>query len=114
MVLLDGDGAIFLPQLIALGQAGGHKAASQLSKSIKEYLYSFDESRQFQLSVYIFFNKRGLADTFARHSYHSAKSRLDDFVTGFNQSTERFMMVDVGNGKEAADSKIKGTVISCS
>jgi len=107
VVLLDGDGAIFVPQLIALGQAGGHKAASQLSQSIKEYIYSFDESRQFQLSVYIFFNKRGLADTFNRYSYHSARGRLDDFVMGFNQSTERFMMVDVGNGKEAADSKIK-------
>jgi hypothetical protein len=27
---------------------------------------------------------------------------------GFNQAAERFMIVDVGSGKEAADAKIKG------
>ena len=27
---------------------------------------------------------------------------------GFNQAAERFMMVDVGSEKEAADAKIKG------
>lgn len=107
-MLIDGDGAIFTPQLITLGQSGGHKAAKQLSDSIKEYILSLGEIRQFQLSVYIFFNKRGLLDTFGRCSYHSAKLRLEDFVTGFNQATERFIMVDVGSGKEAADSKIKG------
>lgn len=108
VVLLDGDGAIFTPQLIALGQSGGHKAASQLSNSIKDHIRSLDEIRQFQLSVYIFLNKRGLTDTFSRCGYHAAKARLEDFITGFNQATERFMMVDVGSGKEAADSKIKG------
>ena len=29
-------------------------------------------------------------------------------MIGFNQATERFMMVDVGGAKEAADAKIKG------
>ncbi|KXN86379.1 hypothetical protein AN958_10241, partial [Leucoagaricus sp. SymC.cos] len=107
IVLLDGDGAIFTPQLIALGQNGGHKAASRLSESIKDHIRSLDENHQFQLSVYIFFNKRGLTDTFNRCNYHSARIRLEDFVTGFNQASEKFIMVDVGNGKEAADSKIK-------
>ncbi|KAF9451614.1 hypothetical protein P691DRAFT_662752, partial [Macrolepiota fuliginosa MF-IS2] len=107
IVLLDGDGAIFTPQLIALGQSGGHKVASQLSESIKTHILSLDEIRQFQLSVYVFFNRRGLADTFNRCGHHAAKARLEDFITGFNQATERFMMVDVGSGKEAADAKIK-------
>ncbi|KAF9451615.1 hypothetical protein P691DRAFT_698817 [Macrolepiota fuliginosa MF-IS2] len=107
VVLLDGDGAIFVPQLIALGQSGGHKAATMLSDSIKEYILSLDEIRQFQLSVYIFFNRRGLLYTLNRCSYHSARLRLEDFVTGFNQATERFIMVDVGSDKEAADAKIK-------
>ena len=33
---------------------------------------------------------------------------LDEFVLGFNQSTERFTMLDVGNTKEAADAKLRG------
>jgi len=107
-VLLDGDGVIFIPELTALGQNGGHKAASKLSESIKDYIGSLNEN-DFQLSVYIFFNKRGLLETFHRCGYHSARNRLEDFVVGFNQASERFIMVDVGNGKEAADSKIKGS-----
>jgi len=94
--------------LTALGQNGGHRAASKLSESIKDYIGSLNEN-DFQLSVYIFFNKRGLLETFHRCGYHSARSRLEDFVVGFNQASERFIMVDVGNGKEAADSKIKGS-----
>ncbi|XP_006460197.1 hypothetical protein AGABI2DRAFT_191961 [Agaricus bisporus var. bisporus H97] len=107
VVLLDGDGAIFTPQLIALGQSGGHQAAIKLSDSIKDHILSLDEIDQFQLSVFVFFNKKGLFDTFYRCSFHSAKARLDDFVAGFNQASDRFVMVDVGSGKEAADSKIK-------
>lgn len=110
-MLLDGDGAIFAPSLIGLGKAGGHQVASQLAGSIKDYVHSLDKTRQFQLVVYIFFNKRGLAETLSRCGHYLAGARLEDFVTGFNQATERFMMIDVGSGKEAADSKIKSTVI---
>ena len=36
------------------------------------------------------------------------KSNLENFVHGFNQAAERFVMVDIGYGKEMADAKIKG------
>jgi hypothetical protein len=65
------------------------------------------------LWVYVFLNRRGLSDTFVRVSRLSAKiarQKLDDFIVGFNQAAERFIMVDVGNAKEAADAKIKGAV----
>jgi hypothetical protein len=107
-VLLDGDGAIFLPHLISLGQAGGQKAATLLLDGVKEYILSLGETRQLQISVYIFFNKRGLTETLSRCGHHSARVRFDEFITGFNQATERFMMVDVGGDKEAADSKMRG------
>lgn len=32
---------------------------------------------------------------------------------GFNQAAERFIIVDVGSGKEAADAKIKGKTPRC-
>lgn len=107
-MLLDGDGVIFLPHLISLGQAGGQKAAAVLSEGIKEHLRILGEICQVQISVYIFFNKQGLSKTLGHCSYHGARIRFDSFVAGFNQATERFMMVDVGSDKEAADSKMRG------
>jgi hypothetical protein len=110
-VLIDGDGAIFDLDLIAQGQEGGHKAASILSEGIMKRLPN--QNGHQQLWVYVFLNKRGLSDTFHRLSEHQAKLKLDDFMIGFNQSTERFIMVDVGGAKEAADAKIKGLFHRC-
>ncbi len=36
---------------------------------------------------------------------------FDGFCHGFNQSTHLFSIVDAGNGKEAADTKIKGKAV---
>lgn len=105
VVLIDGDGAIFNLDLIAQGQEGGHQAASILSNGIAECL---PNQRRHQLWVYVFLNKRGLSDVLGRISQHQAKLMLDDFMIGFNQSAERFIMADVGGAKEAADAKIKG------
>ncbi|TEB35594.1 hypothetical protein FA13DRAFT_1728438 [Coprinellus micaceus] len=111
ITLIDGDGAIFEPELIAQGQTGGHLAAEQLLDSIKRYLAE-DGMHEYQLYVYIFLNKRGLSDTFNRHGLLQAKRSFDEFIIGFNQAKERFLMVDVGNAKEAADSKIKAILES--
>lgn len=79
-----------------------------LSDSILQHLSSTYGANQYQLWVYVFFNKRGLMDTFGRVGNVLAKMRFDDFIMGFNQAAERFLMVDVGGAKEAADAKIKG------
>jgi hypothetical protein len=102
--LLDGDGAIFLPEIIALGNEGGRRAASMLSDAIQENLSSLG---QFQLWVYVFYNHGGLASALGKSGYLDAKRAFHDFVCGFNQASERFIMVDVGYGKEAADAKLK-------
>jgi len=109
--LIDGDGAIFSDDLIAEGQSGGHRAAKMLSEATAQYLDSHCGLNQFQLWVYVFFNKRGLLDTFARSGLGMLKANFEDFIMGFNQAAERFLMVDVGSGKEAADAKIKGMQI---
>ncbi|KAG5340991.1 hypothetical protein C0989_012365 [Termitomyces sp. Mn162] len=107
VVLLDGDGAIFSPELISQGRVGGHAAAQKLSDYILQHLSLNFGANQYQLWVYVFLNKRGLVDTFGRVGNITVKSRFDDFVMGFNQAAERFLMVDVGDAKEAADAKIK-------
>ncbi|KAJ7114128.1 hypothetical protein C8R44DRAFT_881674 [Mycena epipterygia] len=107
VMLLDGDGAIFSASFIAQGQKGGHAAAQLLSDSTLQHLAANYGPRAFQLWVYVFFNKRGLTDTFRRSGLTALIGKFEDFVMGFNQATERFLMVDVGNTKEAADAKLK-------
>jgi hypothetical protein len=110
--LIDGDGAIFSNDLIADGQSGGHLAAKMLSEATGQYLHAHCGINQYQLWVYVFLNKRGLLDAFAKAGFGSLKAKFEDFIVGFNQAAERFLMVDVGSGKEAADAKLKGTPLS--
>ncbi|KAF9247164.1 hypothetical protein BU15DRAFT_58049 [Melanogaster broomeanus] len=105
--LLDGDGTIFSADLMNQGQEGGLEAARMLTEKIRQYLSSDHAYEQFHLWVYLFYNKRGLLDTFGRVGLTAAKQRFEDFIMGFNQAAERFVMVDVGGSKEAADAKIK-------
>jgi len=108
VALVDGDGAIFKPQLVAQGQQGGQTAAEKLSESIVQHLGSTAGVNQYQLWVYVFLNKRGLAETFGHAGHPVAKATFEDFIAGFNQAAGRFIMVDAGSIKEAADGKIKG------
>ncbi|EAU84926.2 hypothetical protein CC1G_00445 [Coprinopsis cinerea okayama7 len=112
VTLIDGDGAIFNPQFIVQGQVGGHEAASKLTDYITQYFQTNFGMNNYQIWVYVFLNKRGLLDTFGRTGELLARSKLDEFIYGFNQASERFMMVDVGSAKEAADAKIKALLES--
>jgi len=108
VVLIDGDGTIFLPALIADGKKGGHEAASRLTESIK----ACPDTQPFQLHVYVFHNRRGLMATLKRCGYAEAAAAFDDFVVGFNQAAERFAMIDAGELKEGSDHKMKGVPLS--
>ncbi|KAJ7499062.1 hypothetical protein FB451DRAFT_1204123 [Mycena latifolia] len=107
ITLIDGDGAIFSSDLISKGQEGGHLAARSLSDSITQFLSAKYGGGPYQLWIYLFYNKRGLTDTFGRVGLGPLNNFFDEFVVGFNQATERFTMVDVGSMKEAADAKLK-------
>ncbi|THG95506.1 hypothetical protein EW026_g6163 [Hermanssonia centrifuga] len=101
--LIDGDGTIFSLSQIAQGVPGGRSVAAKLTEAIRQYL----PSDQFQLHVWLYFNKRGLSETLRRCDRRDAADGLEAFVWGFNQAAERFMMVDVGAGKEVVDAKVK-------
>lgn len=104
-------GTIFSPELIAQGQEGGHIAAKILTESIRLEISTKYHIDDFKLWVYTFYNKRGLVDAIGRAGFSMAKQKFDDFAFGFNQAADRYVMVDVGSGKEAADAKIKGRFI---
>ena len=103
-------GTIFSPELIAQGQEGGHTAAKMLTETIRLDISTKYHIDDFKLWVYAFYNKRGLVDAIGRAGFSTAKQKFDDFAFGFNQAADRYVMVDVGSGKEAADAKIKGRV----
>ena len=114
--LIDGDGNIFSADFIQQGQAGGRLAASQLFKGLTDHLTSLDPSdasipARSQLWLTIYCNKSGLLDTLTSNAVCTAE-QFEAFVLGFNQASPLFSIVDVGNGKEAADSKIKGVSFS--
>jgi hypothetical protein len=104
-VLIDGDGALFNFELIEQGKAGGGKAAVKIMESIKS---STDSGRRDDIWLYIFLNKKGLKALFQRHNRPMAMDALEDFIIGMNEAAKTIMVVDVGQKKEAADSKIKG------
>jgi hypothetical protein len=79
-----------------------------LSKGINDYLEAAQDGLgRGQLWITVYMNKRGLAETLAATN-HCTLDEFDEFVIGFNQSSPLYSIVDVGNGKEAADAKIKG------
>lgn len=45
-------------------------------------------------------------DAIVRAGYSSARDGFEEFTMGFNDAGLRFIMVDVGYGKEKADKKI--------
>jgi len=103
VVLIDGDGAIFHPWLIAKGNQGGKDAACRLTQGIKTHL----EPHEFKLHVYVFLNRHGLKETLERHGHKKAAKMFNSFILGFNQAIDRFAMIDVGHLKEASDHKIR-------
>ncbi|KAG2152090.1 hypothetical protein BD769DRAFT_1623731 [Suillus cothurnatus] len=106
--LLDGDGMIFTQELMSQGQEGGLAAARKLTERVRQFISTSEGFEQYQLWVYLFYNKRGLLETFGRVGLTTVRAKFDDFMMGFNQAAERFIMVDVGGSKEAADAKLKG------
>lgn len=101
---------MFSREYLSKGHEGGQDAAQTLAQNIRVYLRDEDavSFSNFELSIICFLHKRGLTETLGRAGYHTEKSRFDEFLAGFNQAGERFLMVDVGAGKENADAKLRG------
>ncbi|KAL5488265.1 hypothetical protein ACEPAI_6373 [Sanghuangporus weigelae] len=104
--LLDGNGTIFSVDLLSEGHEGGRLAAKLLSESIHYHLSS---DQPCHIWTYVFFNRRRVYDTLGKVGgpNREARDRFDEFLSGFNQSSEKFVMTDVGNDDEAVVAKVK-------
>ncbi|KAL5527173.1 hypothetical protein ACEPAG_5964 [Sanghuangporus baumii] len=104
--LLDGNGTIFSVDLLSKGHKGGRLAAKLLSESIHYHLSS---DQPCHIWTYVFFNRRRVYDALGKAGglNREARGRFDEFLSGFNQSSEKFVMTDVGNDDEAVVAKVK-------
>lgn len=112
LCVLDGDGTIFADHLLRAGLQGGREAARNLTNGMWDYLKGpdYDGHAHFNVWLSIYFNKGGLLDTLVRSDVCTA-DQFESFLVGISQASPRFVLVDVGHGKEAADAKIKGLVL---
>ncbi|KAG9240178.1 C-x8-C-x5-C-x3-H type zinc finger protein-like protein [Calycina marina] len=104
-VLMDGDGMLFNADLIKLGVEGGKEAATQLRNSVLEHCESDIENLEVIANVYA--NLDGLANAMMRDDTMESMEHLRNFAVGFTQGKASFNFIDVGYGKERADSKIR-------
>lgn len=109
LCVVDGDACVFTETLLRQGHEGGRQAAQQLTKAVADYLTSQDIRVLGQLSfwVTIYYNRIGLASVLERHQICTPE-QLEAFTMGFSQASPRFLLVDVGYGKDATFTKITG------
>ncbi|KAJ6604686.1 hypothetical protein DFH09DRAFT_1123509 [Mycena vulgaris] len=108
LCLVDGDGHIFQKDLITQGHTGGRQAAMLLTKGLTDYTRAIDTqmSSRAQVWLTVYCNKTGLVETLVNQDI-CTKDQFEEFCLGFNQAAPLFSILDVGQGKEAADAKIK-------
>jgi hypothetical protein len=100
----------FNADLVQQGLDGGKKAANALRNAVLEQCCDLSEDTEVIAKVCA--NITGLAKAMKRDGCLDNPEDLRDFTLGFTQGKASFDFVDVGHGKERADSKIKGTDIS--
>ncbi|KAK0506115.1 hypothetical protein EDD18DRAFT_1122075 [Armillaria luteobubalina] len=108
LALVDGDGNIFTDELLRQGQAGGRNAAMMLTKGLTDHTATVDPRMSARSRVWltVYCNKQGLSDTLITNDVCTLE-QFEAFFLGFNQAAPLFSIIDVGTGKEAADTKIK-------
>ncbi|TDZ46078.1 hypothetical protein CTRI78_v009052 [Colletotrichum trifolii] len=107
LILIDGDGLLFQDHYIKQGVEGGKQAAYALRSAVAEYVGS--QAGEVEIIAKVCANLRGLGRAMRRDGCVDSEQELKDFSLGFTQAKASFDFIDVGRGKERADSKIKET-----
>lgn len=96
----------FDESLVSQGIDGGKQAAKAIRQSVESYLGDHPDEPEIICRVYA--NASGLGRAMYRAGCLENESVLRDFTLGFTQAKASFDFIDVGYGKERADSKIRG------
>ncbi|KAL8626934.1 hypothetical protein Q9189_007377 [Teloschistes chrysophthalmus] len=110
----DGDGYIFRDVYLNKGEDGGKWAADALLGEVKTYLkqLGLPAGSNTDVVVRAYANLRGLGRACAKYGWIEGTTTtmttgLQQFASGFTGRQPLFDFVDVGDGKEKADQKIK-------
>ncbi|RVD84326.1 uncharacterized protein DFL_006078 [Arthrobotrys flagrans] len=110
-VLIDGDGMWFHLDLLKKKKEGGSEAAEQLLSEIRDLVRSNRDDLcikgDFEIRALVFANLDGLSKILVKSNVLK-QGDLQQFFMGFTQRLEHVNFIDVGYGKEMADSKIRG------
>ncbi|GAQ08487.1 hypothetical protein ALT_5808 [Aspergillus lentulus] len=107
-VLVDGDGAIFNNELLQDPRQGAPEAALRLTQAVRNYLKDTPlGSEDVPIVVRIFANLNGLAKSLFHHNAIDYEDKMRVFAEQFTNSRAEFDFVNVGHGKENADSKMR-------
>ncbi|EAW10812.1 uncharacterized protein ACLA_052850 [Aspergillus clavatus NRRL 1] len=107
-VLVDGDGAIFDDELLQNPRQGAPEAALRLTHAVRNYLKNTPfGSEDVPIVVRIFANLNGLAKSLVQYNVIDFEDKMRMFAELFTNSRAEFDFVNVGHGKENADSKMR-------
>ncbi|KAK6356432.1 hypothetical protein TWF718_000791 [Orbilia javanica] len=110
-VLIDGDGMLFHLDLLKKKKDGGSEAAELLLSEVRDLVRSNRDDLcikgDFEIRALVFANLEGLSKTLVKSNILK-QGDLQQFFVGFTQRLEQVNFIDVGYGKEMADSKIRG------
>ncbi|KAH7392892.1 hypothetical protein BKA66DRAFT_457119 [Pyrenochaeta sp. MPI-SDFR-AT-0127] len=109
LALIDGDGAIFQDALLQAGGGdGGSEAASRLYHAIRSHIATlYNDSGNWPIMVQIYFSLDRLAMKLAQIGLLRSPQELRVFAQRFSVNQPLFSVIDVGQGKERADHKLK-------
>lgn len=127
LCVINGDEFLFKQDLVVQGYQGGRVAAQIITQSIAEYLTNEDIHVFGRLSFWIsiYFNRTALKESFietnyctpdqfdnfiavSAHLFSEATLNLSEDSQGFIHASPRFLAIDGGNSKDAAEAKIRG------
>ncbi|KAJ3460531.1 hypothetical protein MRS44_011398 [Fusarium solani] len=111
-VLVDGDGAKFQDGFLQDPEEGATNAALAIRQHIAEYVKDTDLSGDITIFARVFANVKDLAHSLRLSGIVSYEDKFLKFVTNFTNARAEFDFVDVGSGKENADSKIRRELLS--
>jgi hypothetical protein len=94
--------------LLSAGANGGSEAASILSQAIRNHLAKIYGNASWPIMVHIYLSLDKLAITLARAGVLKHPQELRQFAQSFSVNQPLFSIIDVGQGKERADYRIKG------
>jgi hypothetical protein len=98
--------------LVTQGLAGGHEAARQLRSAVIDHISQRDSEvpPDTKIMIHIFTNMAGTSNIYQESNIIPNSMGFRNFVQGFNKEHPLCNIIDAGNDKEAADSKIKGAL----